>query len=390
MSSLARQVVAAIKSVVGPGPAVLHEPLFRGNEWNYVKECIDSTFVASGGRFVTQFENDLSCFTGSPYVVAVSSGTAALHIALCVAGVLKNEEVLVPDLSFVATANAVSYCGAIPHFVDCEENTLGVSPARLRRYLEKAAEKRGDYSVNRETGRVIKALIPMHTFGHPAAMDELLQLARDCNLIIVEDAAESLGSFYGKRHTGTLGLAGVLSFNGNKTITTGGGGAILTGDKKFASMARHLSQTAKVPHPWNYQHDQIGFNYRLPNLNAALGCAQLEQLPSLIDLKRKLFQHYKSAFEEIQSVKLFSEPLGARSNYWLQTLMLEEDKIAEQEDILQDASRAGYMLRPAWQCLSDLEPYRDSPRMANMISKRLASRLINIPSSPQIVRNGST
>ena len=276
-SACARAILAALRSAVGPGPLALHEPHFAGNEWSYLKECLDSTYVSSVGRFVDRFEQELAAYTGVKHAVAVVNGTAALHVALRLAGVESGDEVLTPALTFVATSNAVSYCGAAPHFVDAEERTLGVDARALRAYLSGATERHGGGCVNRRTGRVIRAIVPMHVFGHPVDLDGLAAVAHDFGMVMVEDAAESLGSFYHGMHTGSFGLLGTLSFNGNKTITTGGGGAILTNDAALARAAKHLTTTARVPHRWEYRHDEIGFNYRLPNLNAALGCAQLEQ-----------------------------------------------------------------------------------------------------------------
>jgi perosamine synthetase len=275
---MAEQVVAALREVIGPGPVGLHEPRFGGNEWAYVKECIDSTYVSSVGRFVDRFEADLAAYTGATRAVAVVNGTAALHIALKVSGVRPGDEVLQSALSFIATTNAVAYCDAIPHFVDSEERTLGLDPRATREYLHHASEMRGGFCVNRTTGRIIRAIVPMHTLGHPVDIDGVLALARDFNLALVEDAAESLGSTIGDRHTGTFGVVGTLSFNGNKTVTTGGGGAILTNDPELGRRIKHLTTQAKVPHRWAFIHDEVGYNYRLPNINAALGCAQLEQL----------------------------------------------------------------------------------------------------------------
>ena len=291
--SLADQIVNALRLSIGPGPAVLHEPSFYGNEWTYVKQCLDSTFVSSVGKFVDRFERNLETFTGARHAVAVVNGTAALHIALLLAGVKPEDEVLVPALTFIGTANAVTYCQAHPHFVDSEESTLGVDPVKLRDYLSNQTYQRANQCVNRVTGRVIRALVPMHTFGHPVDLEGLLSVSHDFNVVLVEDAAESLGSYYFGRHTGTFGLLGILSFNGNKTITTGGGGAILTNSTELAQRAKHLTTTAKLPHAWDYVHDEVGYNYRLPNINAALGCAQLEQLSDLILAKRQLFKKFK-------------------------------------------------------------------------------------------------
>ncbi len=375
------QAVAAIARAVGAAPAALHEPRFAGNEWQYVKECLDSTFVSSVGNFVNQFEADLAAYTGARHAVAVVNGTAALHIALKLAGVQSGDEVMMQALTFVATANAVRYCGAEPHFVDCEAATLGMGATALREHLSHVAELRQGLCVNRETGRIIRALVPMHTFGHPVDLDGLLAVARDFKLALVEDAAESLGSYYQGRHTGTFGLMGTLSFNGNKTITTGGGGAILTDDEGLARKAKHLTTTAKLPHRWTYVHDEVGYNYRLPNLNAALGCAQLEQLPDFLDAKRRLLQRYLAAFDGITGMRIVDEPAGCRSNFWLQTLQLDADDLALRDAVLEAAADAGYMCRPIWMPMHKLQPYAACPRAALTVTESLERRLINLPSS---------
>jgi aminotransferase in exopolysaccharide biosynthesis len=383
-SALADRIVEAIQTVVGPGPVALHEPRFAGNEWMYLKECLDSTYVSSVGKFVNRFEAELAAYMGAKYAVAVVNGTAALHVALRLAGVQPGDEVLIPALTFVATANAVSYCGAVPHFVDSEQSTLGVNPRALREYLRIITEVRDQQCVNRATGRVIRALVPMHAFGHPVDIEGVLAVAADFRLALVEDAAESLGSTVRGRHTGTFGLMGTLSFNGNKTITTGGGGAIISNDFELARRAKHLTTTAKVNHRWEFWHDEIGYNYRMPNINAALGCAQLEQLPDLLRAKRRLFERYAAEFARISKVHLMAEPKESRSNYWLQTLLLD-DSVAEQRDlILAATNEAGLMTRPAWTLMHRLAPYRTSPRMELPCVESLERRLINLPSSAQL------
>jgi len=384
-NTLAEQVVVAIRSVVGHGSAALHEPSFTGNEWLYLKECLDSTFVSSVGKFVDRFEADLASFTGAKHAVAVVNGTAALHIALKLAGVNADDEVLIPALTFVATANAVTYCNATPHFVDSEARTLGVDAAKLRAYLASHTEQRAGQCINRASGRVIRALVPMHAFGHPVDLNGLLAVAHDFNLALVEDAAESLGSYYYGQHTGTFGLMGTLSFNGNKTITTGGGGALLTNDAALARHAKHLTTTAKLSHAWEYRHDEIGYNYRLPNLNAALGCAQLEQLPAMLAAKRALFQRYQTAFAPVQDVKLMDEPAQCQSNYWLQTLLLDVGYADQRDLVLKTTNDAGFMTRPAWILMHELVPFKDCPRMDLAIAQSLSQRLINIPSSSSLV-----
>ncbi|MFC1537157.1 LegC family aminotransferase, partial [Pseudomonadota bacterium] len=319
------------------------------------------------------------------YAVAVVNGTAALHIALKLAGVERNDEVLIPALTFVATANAVSYCGATPHFVDSEARTLGVDAEKLREYLVKNTEQRVGQCVNRATGRVIRALVVVHTFGHPADMDGLLAVAHDFKLALVEDAAESLGSYYHGQHTGTFGLMGALSFNGNKTITTGGGGAILTNDVELAKHAKHLTTTAKLQHAWEYRHDEIGYNYRMPNINAALGCAQLEKLPKLLASKKVLFQRYQEEFALVKGIKVMEQPEQCKSNYWLQTLLLDIEQANQRDLILKATNDAGFMTRPAWVLMHELQPFKDCPRMELASAQSLSQRLINIPSSSNLV-----
>lgn len=380
-ASLAGQITTAITSVTGSQRVGLHEPSFQGNEWAYLKECLDTTYVSSVGKFVDRFEVDLAAYTGAKHAIAVVNGTAALHVALILAGVQRGDEVLIPALTFVATANAVSYCGGTPHFVDSEEATLGINIVSLREYLNQCTERRDGQCVNVKTGKVVRAIVPMHTFGHPVDLDGLLALARDFNLVIVEDAAESLGSFYQGQHTGTLGLMGALSFNGNKTITTGGGGAILTNDALIARRAKHLTTTAKLPHRWAFEHDEVGYNYRMPNINAALGCAQLEQLPDFLASKRHLFQAYQSAFTTVRGVRLVTEPDKCKSNYWLQAILLEQSVVDQRDDILQATNNAGLMTRPVWGLMHKLRQFGSCPRMSLDVSEQLESRLINIPSS---------
>lgn len=381
--TLAQAITESIQQVLNsPQEFVpLHEPRFYGNESKYVQECIDSTFVSSVGKFVDRFEKELADYTGAKYAVAVVNGTAALHIALLLAGVKSEDEVLVPTLSFVATANAVRYCGAKPHFVDSEQQTLGMDPDKLQNYLQANTEQSNGVCVNRKTGTPIRAMIPVHIFGHPCDMVGLLEVAKNFNLIMVEDAAESLGSTYNNQHTGTFGLLGTLSFNGNKTITTGGGGAILTDDPKLAKQAKHLTTTAKTPHQWDYIHNEVGYNYRLPNLNAALGCAQLEKLPVFLASKRRLFKSYQEALHDISGITLFNEPAGSQSNYWLQTLFLDDPVANQRDSVLEATNLAGIMTRPAWTLLHKLTPFEDCPRAPLPVAETLERRIINLPSS---------
>lgn len=383
-SSIPNQVVAAIKEVIGEEPAQLHEPSFEGNEWKYLKECLDSTYVSSVGKFVDKFESDLAIYTGAKYAITVTNGTAALHIALLLAGVEPKDEVLIPALTFVATANAVTYCNATPHFVDSEEKTLGVDAPKLRNYLEQNTTQKNGNCVNKKSGNVIRALVPMHTFGHPSNLSELVALADEYNLVLIEDAAESLGSFYKGQHTGTFGLMGVLSFNGNKTITTGGGGAILTNNEAIARRAKHLTTTAKLPHKWEFIHDEIGFNYRMPNINAALGCAQLEQLSLKLASKKKLHDLYKDSFSKFDEIELFNEPADTSSNYWLQAILISKEFDYLRDEILSETNNSGYMTRPVWGLLNELSQFKNSPTMNLDGARDLAKRVINIPSSPNL------
>lgn len=384
-SNLPQGVVHAIRSVAGDGPLALHEPRFSGNEWVYLKECLDSTFVSSVGKFVDRFEADLASFTGAKRAIAVVNGTAALHVALRLAGVEAGDEVLLPALTFIATANAVAYCQAIPHFIDSEERSLGMDAVALRDYLLNTTEVRNNQCINLTTGRVIRAMVPMHTFGHPVDIEALIAVAHDFRLQLIEDAAESLGSTVGGRHTGTFGLMGTLSFNGNKTITTGGGGAILTNDLELGKRAKHITTTAKLPHRWNFVHDEVGYNYRLPNLNAALGCAQLEQLPGFLRDKRRLFEQYQTAFANVRGVRLAAEPAGCSSNYWLQTILLDEANANQRDAVLAATNDAGLMTRPIWALMNSLPMYASAPKAPLPVAESLERRVINIPSSSGLV-----
>jgi perosamine synthetase len=363
----------------------LHAPQFFGNERQYLEECISSGFVSSVGHYVDRFERELAAFVGARRAIAVVNGTAALQVALQLAGVEAGDEVLIPSLTFVATANALHYLGATPHFVDSSPTNLGLDPVALRDRLEYIGERMPHGTRNRETGKRIRAIVPMHTFGHPCDIDGLLALARDYKLELVEDAAESLGSYYYGCHTGTFGLLGALSFNGNKIITTGGGGAILTNDERLADRAKHLTTTAKRPHPWEYMHDEVGYNFRMPNLNAALGCAQLEQLPHFLAAKRKLTGRYLQAFAKLPQLQLLTEPTGCESNYWLQTLILDQEVADQREAVLEATNRVGLITRPAWVPLHRLPAYRDCPRARLPVTESMAKRIINIPSSVRLM-----
>ncbi len=380
------EVLNTLESVIGQsdGFVSLHEPTFAGKEWDYVKECLDTGWVSSVGSYVDRFEEMLAEYTGVKRAIAVVNGTAALHVCLILAGVEPGDEVLLPTLTFVATPNAISYCGAIPHFVDSEEATLGLDPHKLSDYLSEITEVRGHECFNSKTGRRIKSVVPMHTYGHPVDLDPLLEVCERYKLVLIEDAAESLGSYYKGKHTGQWGKLSALSFNGNKVITTGGGGAILTNDEEFGALAKHMTTTAKVPHKWEFRHDMVGYNYRLPNINAALGCAQLEQLPGFLLCKRVLAQRYQQAFADVDGLRFFTESENAMSNYWLNTLLLDEPSSEKRDELLELTNGSGIMTRPCWTLMHKLPMFADCPRMDLSVAENLEKRLINIPSSSSV------
>jgi perosamine synthetase len=383
--SLVAEIVAAVEGVVGAArPISLHEPEFKGNEWAYVKDCIDTGWVSSAGAYVPRFEQALCDFTGSPFAVAVVNGTAALQVALLLCGVTRGDEVLIPTLTFIATANAVSYTGATPHFIDSEERTLGVDPDALASHLDEIAELRDGACFNRHTGARIRALVPMHTFGHPVRIDELMALCARWGIIVIEDAAESLGSTCHGRHAGTFGQLACLSFNGNKIVTTGGGGAILTADPGLARRARHLVTTARVQHAWSFIHDEVGYNYRMPNLNAALGCAQIERLASFVERKRDLAARYIAAFEGVTGARIMREPEGTSSNYWLNAVLLDPDAASARDAVLETTNGRRIMTRPVWTLMHTLPMYASAPRATLPIAEDIERRLINVPSSASL------
>ncbi|NOV31076.1 LegC family aminotransferase [Methylomonas sp. ZR1] len=356
----------------------LHEPRFAGNEKQYLLDVIDSTFVSSVGPYVTEFESKIAEYTGAKHAIATVNGTAALHVALLLAGVQPGEEVITQAVTFVATCNAIHYCGAEPVFVDVDAATLGLSPLALAEFLDRFGERRDDGVYNKTSGKRIAACLPMHTFGHPCNLAGLIRVCDDFGMPLVEDAAEALGSRLNGQHCGTFGKLGVLSFNGNKIITTGGGGMILTDNEELARRAKHLTTTAKLPHAWKFEHDQIGYNYRMPNLNAALGLAQLEQLPRFVELKRGLARRYLD-WAQISGAHFVEEPAGTDANYWLNALLL--DDITQRDAFLEFSNARGVMTRPLWELMSDLPMYQHCQRDNLLQSRRLAERLVNVPSS---------
>ena len=360
----------------------LHEPRFLKNERKYVLDAIDSTFVSSVGAYVDKFEEMMCEITGAKYAIATVNGTNSLHLALLLAGVKPDDEVLTQSLTFVATANAISYCNATPHFVDVDKETMGLSPSLLKKHLAEVAVMKNGFCYNKNTGNRIAACVPMHTFGLPLFIDELVLVCNQYNIAIVEDAAESLGSYYKERHTGTFGLLGIFSFNGNKTVTAGGGGAIITNDEGIAKRAKHLSTQAKMSHKWEYKHDAIGYNYRMPNLNAALACAQLEQLDFYIENKRQLSDLYFDFFKNINGVNLVREINNSKSNYWLNAILLENKQ--ERDCFLEYTNKNGVMTRPIWGLMSTLEMFKDAPKSDLSNAKWLEDRVVNITSSVRI------
>lgn len=357
----------------------LHEPKFIGNERKYVLDCIDSTFVSSVGKYVDEFEKQLANYTGSKYAVACVNGTAALHMALIVAGVKQNDLVITQALSFIATCNAISYIKASPLFIDVDLDTMGLSPEKLQDYLKEFAlvDSKGN-CIHKITKQKISACVPMHTFGHPCRIDEIAEICNTYNIPLIEDAAESIGSFYKEKHTGTFGKLAAFSFNGNKTITSGGGGAIITNDEALAKKAKYLTTQAKVPHKWDFVHNEIGYNYRLPNLNAAFLCAQMEQLNLFVENKRELANLYKDFFKNTD-IKFFTEPKNSKSNYWLNTVLLNDRETRDK--FLEYTNSNGIMTRPAWTLMTKLIMFKDCLRGNLDNSLNLENRIVNIPSS---------
>ena len=374
----ADSLIELIRAIYGDGFIPLHRPVFEGNEKRYLVDCIDSNFVSSVGAKVTEFEQQVAAFTGSKYAIATVNGTAALHVALQLAGVGRGDEVISQALTFIATCNALSYAGAHPVFVDVDRDTLGMSPEALRRFLSTHAERRDGGCWNKGTGRRIAACVPMHTFGIPLRIAEIAAICAEWGIALVEDAAESLGSYVDGRHTGTFGLLATLSFNGNKVITTGGGGMIITDDEAIARRAKHLTTTAKVPHPYEFVHDEVGYNYRLPNLNAALGCAQMERLAEMLAIKTEVAQRYREFFAGTDV--RFVEPLpGDTSNSWLNAIVLGSE--ADRDDFLAYTNGRDIMTRPVWRLMSRLQMFKDCQRDGLENSHWLEARVVNLPSS---------
>lgn len=374
-------ILGALENLSEESALPLHEPYFSETELDYVTDCITSTWVSSNGRYVDLFERALEDFTGSKYAIAMVNGTAALQLALEVAGIERGTEIFTPALSFVATANAIVHAGCVPNFVDCDSKTLGISPEKLHDHISKNFFFNSRELISKSTGRKASCIVPMHTFGHPVDMNSLTEVAKEFKLTIVEDAAEALGSKYYGKSCGTLARLGALSFNGNKIITTGGGGAILTNDKTLAQRAKHLSTTAKVAHPFEFIHNEVGYNFRMPNINAALGLAQIQKLNVFLKKKRRIAQIYSKVFEAIDGLYFFEEPENCRSNYWLNTIILDDALSLERDEIIRSINDAGHQCRPAWRLLTKLDMYKSNPRASLETSETLERKIINLPSS---------
>ena len=378
-----QKIVDYIKNLYGQDFVPLSVPQFIGNEKKYLNECIDTTFVSSVGKFVDRFEEDMAAYTGAKRAVVCVSGTNALHMAMMLAGVERDDEVLTQALTFIATCNAISYIGACPVFIDVDKQTMGLSPDAVKAWLFTHAEVKGGQCYNKQTGRRIKACVPMHTFGHPVRIEELAAICAEWHLELVEDAAESIGSKYKGKHTGLFGKVGVLSFNGNKTITTGGGGMLLFNDEALGAMAKHLTTQAKVPHRWEFRHDYIGYNYRMPNINAALGCAQLEHLDEYVADKRATAAAYAEYFKQVDDIQFFTEPENCFSNYWLNAVILKDHEA--QQGFLQYSNDHGVMTRPIWELMSRLPMFEHCQHDELENTVFFADRVVNIPSSVRLV-----
>lgn len=378
-----KQIVDFIRDLYSSSDFVpLAVPKFIGNEKKYLNECIDTTFVSSVGKFVDRFEEDMARYTGAKKAVVCVSGTNALHMALMLVGVERDDEVLTQALTFIATCNALSYIGAHPVFLDVDVATMGLSPDAVKEWLAKNAEIRNGQCYNKRTGRRVKACVPMHTFGHPVRIEELVAVCDEWHIELVEDAAESIGSLYKGKHTGTFGKIGALSFNGNKTITTGGGGMLLFNDEELGAYAKHLTTQAKIPHRWEFRHDHIGYNYRMPNINAALGCAQLEHIEEYVEDKRATAAAYRDYFSRMDGIEFFVEPDNTRSNYWLNAVLLPNRE--EQQAFLQYTNDNGVMTRPIWELMNRLPMFENCETDHLSNTQMFADRVVNIPSSVRL------
>ncbi len=373
-----------IREALKKNNAYLHNPYFDFADKKLIENCINSSFVSSAGKEISKFEKSIANYTNSKYAIATVNGTSALHISLLALGTKENYEILVPSLSFIAPINAVLYCKAIPHFIDIDEETLGFNVKKLDSYLGENTYLKKNRYYNKKTHNLIFGMIPVHLFGHPSDVVELKKIAKKYKLFILEDAAEALGSFYKNKHVGTFGDIGIFSFNGNKIITTGGGGVVVTNNKNIASKIRHISSTAKINHPWDYIHDQIGYNYRMPNLNAALGISQLAKLKKYLKRKRLLNKKYNKVFSDNQYVEIFNEPPNSKSNYWFQNILIKKKYKIYKDSIIEYLNNNGIQCRPAWSLVHKLEYCKKFPRMNLSKTKELYERIISIPSNPEL------
>ena len=371
-----------VKEVYGTKKNIpLHEPKFIGNEKKYLNQCIDTTFVSSVGKFVDQFEEKIAKYTGAKYAIATTNGTSAIHISLILAGVEEDNEVITQPLNFVASCNAISYCNAEPIFIDVDRDTMGLSPSALKSFLDKNTTVKNKQCINNKTNKIIKACLPMHSYGHPCRIDEIKKICDEYYIFLIEDAAESVGSFYKNKHTGTFGELGAMSFNGNKIVTAGGGGCIITNNEVLAKKAKHLTTTAKVSHKWDFNHDMVGYNYRMPNLNAALLVAQLEKLNDFITNKRNLANKYEAFFKDTD-YNFFKEPKNSKSNYWLNSIILKDKH--QRDKFLEETNFNGVMTRPIWILMNKLPMFKDAQCADLKNSEWLDERVVNIPSSVRL------
>jgi len=382
MSDITNYIEAKLKKFYGIKKKInLHEPQLKPKDMIYIKKCFNSGLVSTAGKYVNLFEKKIKKITKSKNVISIINGTCGLHISLKVLGIKSNDEVLVPAITFVATANAVAHCNAIPHFVEIEEDTFGIDPIKLEKYLDKNTIIKKGKCFNFNTKRFISAIIPVHVFGHPCKIDKLKALAKKFNLKVIEDATEALGSLYKNKHVGNFGDLGVISFNGNKIVTTGGGGVILCNSNALAKKLRHITSTAKVTHKWRYIHNEVGYNYRLPAINASIALGQLKRFKEMIKNKRKLYYSYKQLYHENNFIKIMKEPKNSKSNYWLQALILDRKYSKFKNKIIDKCNKSGIKARPIWDLLSELKMFKKCPKMNLKISKALFKKTINLPSS---------
>ena len=381
-SDIKKKIFLAVKNLTKNKSKKLHEPIFKGNEKKYLNQCIDTGYVSYKGEFVKIFERKIIKYTKSKFAIPTINGTSALHILLKAYGINSEHEVILPSISFVAAANAILYCNATPNFVDSEIFTLGIDPYKLRNYLINTTKIKNNKCINKKTGKVIKALVAIHVFGMPCKILEIKKICKQFNLILIEDAAEAIGSFYKGKHLGLFGDGAILSFNGNKTITSGGGGFVLTQNKKIAEKIQHLTTTAKLKHKWEFLHNEVGYNYRMSNINAAVGCAQLENISKILSSKRKNFSYYKNIFMKEKNLYLLDEPKRCKTNFWLIALILKKPNLKLRNIILSYFYAKGYEIRPIWKPLHKLPMFKKNPKDKLLCAEKIYKSIINLPSSP--------